>query len=502
MSTSFAEYRYKSRPAIGRVNIIDRIVRELRTRRLNVVGARSTGKSCLARAVATDLRIREMFQGVVSCDLKNHACEGDEAFLKALTGDMHHQLPESVSKVLLDPKAGLPYEDALNETVEEWHSSGQRILIILDGIDDAFLSLGDGWEFLCGLVEHESVQFLCTSRRRIRELCNTRAKVGSNMHQRFKNPIDLPPLDAADIESIAAVGGSTPATGVAAALLSWTGGHAAITIALCDEAQGRINPGASLTVEAIKEAAQQMVSEPCEELELAWGDIQADERELFIMACRTGEVPAFGTNGARLQKLGFLKLESGVLKPGCRLMREFAGKAASGVALFREWFGTGTAYLASMKQVLTLRVGPEKEDEPDVIRNVRDAIEAIERPDKAARAFRDIVKEAIELIWDAELPKREVPYFTAGPDWLCRERRWPTDNTGSLIMLNMMTNDRKWATPPKQVNRKIFAMVSFLTLAGDFKNHQHDQKMTAGFLASAVATAVELVGEMKLVGLL
>lgn len=498
---TFSDYRYKDLPALGRTALITKLQRELGRRNISLTGPRRTGKSCVARALAAHETTKKMFNGIVLCDLKGRGIDGDESFYQALLQDMRSQLQSGVSSEWLDPALESPVEEKLNTTADDWDSAGHKVLFILDSIDDAFVSLDAAWSFLCNFVERASVTFLCTSRKRIRELCNTREKRDSMMSDRFRNPIDIEPLDAADLSAILSIEG-VEAGGVPAAVLSATGGNPSLVIALCDEASKLTGQG-SIQVEHINTAAQTLVQERAEDLELIWQELDPDERDLFIAAGRTGEVPTSSPCARKLRCLGLLVNAGGSLKPGCRLMQDFGASAGKGTALFKEWFGTEAAYLNSMKQVLSLRLGPKAEEEGELVANVRDAIESMERPDKAARSFRDIAASALELIWDSETPKREVPYFTrGGPAWLCADRRWPENNSGYLTLLDMLTDDRKWATAPKRANRKHFVLITHIQHAGDFKNHQNGADMTTAFLVATVASAVELVNEMRAVGLI
>ena len=496
---TFSDYRFKSQPALGRAALITQLQRELARRNINLTGPRGTGKSCVVRALAAHDATKKLFTAIVFCDLKGRGIDGDETFYQALVQDIRGQMPLAVSTEWLDPSLESPVEEKLNTTVDDWESAGHKVLFILDGIDEPFVSLQGAWSFLCNFVERAPVTFLCTSRKRIRELCNTREKRDSLMSDRFKNPIDIQPMTLEDITAILQIAG-VESSGVASALLSASGGNPSLVIALCEEAM-KLADQEHLQVRHVNTATQVLVQEGVEELELIWQELDPDERDVFITAGRIGEVTPPNNGARKLRGFGLLANAGGVLKPTCRLMQDFGTGAAKGTVLLKEWFGTEASYLHSMKQVLALRLGPKADEECELVSNVRDAIESMERPDKASRAFRDIAEEAMNVIWDVESPKRTVPALKGGPPWLVRDRIWP-EKPGALVeLLDLVTDDRKWENPPKKANRKHFALIAHIQHAGDFKNHQNGVDMTPAFLVATLASAVELVHEMRSVGL-
>jgi hypothetical protein len=495
---TFFDYRYKKPPALGRATLITQLQRDLRRRNINLTGPRRTGKSCMARAIAQDATTLQNFQGIVFCDLKDRGIDGDDGFFGTLIHDMCEQLPAEVRSEWLEIKEASPIEK-LNATADDWAKAGQSILFVLDGIDDTFMSLGPAWSFLCNFVERDEVTFLCTSRRRIRELCNTREKRDSVMSDRFTNPKEIEPLNEEDLAAIVAVEGPV-GTGVASSVMTWSGGNPALAVALCEKAS-ELAGGITLQLEHINAAANALVKEPPDVMELIWQDLDPNERDAFLTAWQTGELPPSSNSFRRLRSLGLLASTATGLKPLCHLMRDYAASQAKGSTLFKEWFGNEPSYLTSMKQVLTLRLGPKADDETTLVTNVRDAIEAMDRPDKAARAFRDIAEEALELIWDEECPGRKVPALRNGPRWLMNDRIWPDKPGSCLELLNCLTDDRAWESHPKKLNRKHFVLISHVQYAGDFKNHKNGADMTTAFLIATVASAVELVNEMRAVGL-
>jgi len=107
----------------------------------------------------------------------------------------------------------------------------------------------------------------------------------------------------------------------------------------------------------------------------------------------------------------------------------------------------------------------------------------------------------MNVIWDVESPNHTVPALKSGPPWLVRDRIWP-DKPGALVeLLDLITDDRKWESQPRKANRKHFVLIAHIQHAGDFKNHRNGADMSPAFLVATVASAVELVHEMRAVGL-
>ena len=120
-------------------------------------------------------------------------------------------------------------------------------------------------------------------------------------------------------------------------------------------------------------------------------------------------------------------------------------------------------------------------------------------PKDAAIWFRQIANRALDLIWNAELPDRQIP-----ADWI---EQWEQDNEWTLDLdtlpssrgfqcdiLRAMTNTRKGNSKiyARFVSKSNALLVSHIQNVGDFGQHTDGQEVSLEVAVAFCLSAIEL----------
>jgi hypothetical protein len=204
-----------------------------------------------------------------------------------------------------------------------------------------------------------------------------------------------------------------------------------------------------------------------------------------------------------LTERGFVHETSNKLnRPNRLLGRYLADQPHEGNALVR-LFGTDEAYRKNLKGVLERRIAQLVGTDTTLKRYLERSTEDMpDHPDILLGNIRGIVNQAFELIWNAEIPNRQIP-----SGWMAiwkrnNERRveeWETtfpQGVHRVRLLNVMTGTEKSASCARYVTKTTYVLINAVHGFGDFGQHLEGAPVNTGTAYAALHLCIELATEL------
>ncbi len=194
-------------PMLGRTSLVrqveDHWLRVEIPRHVSVVGPAYYGKSVLLRHLADVHRNGSVcYVTTAYIDLRVGTPESDGAFMERLADSVKEALrPIHPAAEWLDIE-DVSVHERLDVVFKGLEDDGKRLLVVLDGFDDALAQTEltpKLWSQLRSMAERPSLRLLTGSRRPLRELCRTGETRASPLWNIFYHePVRVHALDAAD----------------------------------------------------------------------------------------------------------------------------------------------------------------------------------------------------------------------------------------------------------------------------------------------------------------
>ena len=178
---------------------------------------------------------------------------------------------------------------------------------------------------------------------------------------------------------------------------------------------------------------------------------------------------------------------------------------APDIADLKRLFGDASGFEAHVRSLLELRLTQvtRPEVDRDLCEFVGSAVHNIAVPRNALIWVRSIADRALALIWQAELPPdRSLPaawltgWEQAGESVWHDQGKLPRNSGGQCGILRLVTGTEHTPRQSKYVTRTTYLLVNHLHSVGNFGQHLSgfpEAKVTIGFAASVVLTAISLV---------
>lgn len=467
--------------AIGRSKITDSIIDRLINEHVSIVGSHYIGKSCLLRCVADQISSRSEFDDVVMWDLRHPIVNDDDEFYRELSEALKNQIKNS------DSDANQYFQEASNQCykgISEFFdfiaSNSKRVLIIMDGLDHPLSSGNIGvkvWNNMCALSDKLSATFLTASRERIFKLCDTKEIAGSHFWERLKDPVELGALNESEINEflgdLESIGEIDP--GARKEIRNWTGGIPILLLRLCDLLYDAAASGTTrITNQTVNEAAERCLNEGRDDLEAIWENCGTVVKTTFLEIIESQEILSSDVNEEvkKCLLLSGLALPAGnKLKTGARLIAKFSESEKQGVATIQNLFGKKETYESNIQALAGIRLASAQCPEKDFYDIIEAAIEKIHQPGICMNNIRNIVDYAFDYIWAIEASDGEIPRFTKGESTF---GKLPIDLGKQVGILRKLAMG-SYGVTPKKVNRKIYALISFLQDAGNLGQHRRQE---------------------------
>jgi hypothetical protein len=361
------------------------------------------------------------------------------------------------------------------------------------------------WDTLLSFAELSSVRFVTGSRRRLREICQSRDSQTSDFWRIFADPPFLLGAYAAHdwdpVLAPLAARGIILQPGARTEVVNWTGGIPVLVNGLC----GRIwteEEDRTVTGPEINEHAVRLLDEAPEYLRALWEDPREEERgDLATLATGQG-LPVGAIPRERLQSLrlrGYVAPENGPLRLSCRLMERYAREHGTPVTDLRRLFGDAPDYLRNMRGVLELRLAQIEGVPEDLASRVLQMIDVLHQPDLLVERVRGLVNRAFFLVWQRALPHGRIPEDWT-EEWRFQGERnppaggIPDEGTRRCYLLRLITDPRRTGRTP--ISRQTYLLLNYLQPVGDFGQHLEGEEPYAGFAVATCQAGIELVAQL------
>lgn len=486
---------------------------------VSVVGPRYIGKTVFLNAVAAHFSEKnEHFSACLYWNVGHHTPEDDSSF--------YREFAKQVSKVLtsVNPEVAdyLNSDEVDYEILADGFSTlaekGQRLLAIVDSLDNlrhnAKLSK-NLWDSLRALAEMPSLRFLMGSQRPLHEVCALPEARTSPFWNLFPETITLAAFDDDDWSQMLSPFAERRIgfeKGARTELLKATGGMPFLLSALCERLWEETPDESLITDEDIQKLVKRFdgentfVDKMRDKLDDLWADCEEEERGVVAeLAAGTALESGSMSRGCllSLKHRGFVREEGRALKL-CSTIEEYVKVYKPQATELPRLFGSKEDYERNIKTVLKLRFNQLQGVDEKLVGYVKYALEKLEEPDILVEEIRGLVNRAFTIIWDRELPDRQIPpEWTVGWKMTDRDGNPPEINPpqGRVMgggarcrLLKLMTDPRKAGTT--RVSRTTFYMLDFLHSVGDFGQHLDESNTPEGFIHVVCLTAIELCEQL------
>lgn len=502
-------------PTLGRVAILQKMTGALTKSipdHLQVVGPRFAGKTVLLHELAARLRqAGSPYTAVVVWDLGHQTPGTDALFMQRLARELSAALRASHPDYAehLRSTQDNPYQD-IAEVLNALKDEGVKVLAIMDGFDKP-LSNGqltrNLWDQLRELALSHSLRLVTASRRTLRDLIRHPDAQTSDFWNIFDpTPVRIGCFDEKDLTSVLATMPELQlAAGAQTELWNASNGFPVLVLGVLNAVCETVAAGA-VSAETMRAACDSAFPMLRDKLDALWIDCPPSCHDLMRRVLDEGSVTRTGiavTDAETLIERGFVHTAANKLQRPSRLLGRYLEEQPNeGSALVR-LFGTADAYQKNLKGVLERRIGQLSGVDPSLRRYLERATGDLpDCPDVFMTNVRGIVDRSFDLIWQAEVPNKQIP-----SEWIST---WEYNKEGGLDklktafpqgvhrvrLLNLITGTDKSSPCAKHVTRGTYVLMNATHAFGDFGQHQEGSPIDLGTAYSALHLCVELAAAL------
>jgi hypothetical protein len=495
-------------PLLAREKQVGLISGRLVQKHVCVVGPKNFGKSVLLYGLAAQLLRSGAFTACLYWDLRHHIPDSDAEFYATFAKEIAKQLKSKTDDLKTFLSDCSKFEP-IHYVFEDQHDQGERVLLILDGMDDTLEGgslTKNVWDNLRSLSDIPTLRFATGSRQPLRTLCACKESKSSDFWNIFHpEPIRLGAFEDNDWEKFTTPLNESDITlngGALSQLKRWTGGCPLLSAAMCAHAlESRLN--GVITSDQINELAASVETIYRPFIDDLWDDCRSLLQGYIIEVCAAGtyeasKVPA--ADAEELQLRGYISQNREGIRCSNQFLENCSKRSGHILPDIRRLFGEPDSFDRNIKTLLEVRLEQVSGGDRELTDYVSLAIQELGRPHVSIAQVRNISARALKLIWDVELKDRTIP-----KEWTNKWKfdgvmappsgKLRSDEGGQLQVLNLLTDDRK-SVPAKATERSTFCLVSFLHSVGNLGQHRRSV-VSAGFAASVCFAAIQLVEELS-----
>ena len=506
-------------PMLGRAALMGRIDKHLRKPspdHVSVVGPARYGKSVLLHHAAATYRDGiEQYVTAAYVDLRRgEPPASDREFMRRIAKEIKTAL-QAVRPELAEyfEFEDLPEYDVLDLVFDQLEKDGVRLLAVLDGFDDALAGTGltrNLWDQLRTLAQRPSLLLVTGSRRPLRELCRTGESRASPFWNIFHyEPVRVHALDETDwpafLQPLRDAGCELDES-ARKAIVNWTGGVPVLVCALLDILWTE-HQRARVSMQVIDQAAERLLRDPSGLLGPLWDDCDHEVRSDLDALSKDG-IPLTRSVVRRPSVVdrGFGRVSHNRIRGSCRLMQRYAEEQAPAMTDLNRVFGSRHGFDRHIRDLLELRLKQIRTSGADeeLCRFVGYAVQHIAPwPQDALTWVRSIAEQALEVVWNAELPQDRTLPAEWTREWDDNyvqyqhdQGRLPRPRGQQCSILRLATGTERTTRCTKHITKTTFLLLDHLQSVGNFGQHRADAtetEVTIGFAAAVVLSAISLV---------
>ncbi|MGK7902318.1 MAG: hypothetical protein AB4352_13060 [Hormoscilla sp.] len=498
----------------GRQKLLEQLTRQLvkpTPDHVQVVGPKLIGKTVFLKHVVDRFQSEgKSYDTAIYWDLGHQTPSSDNQFLCRFAEELKSALMPVTPEVANEIEPGSEdLWDILPEVLEFLEDEGQRLLAVLDGFDRVLGMTSitrNLWDYLRSLAEKKSLSLVTGSRRPLREICKTEASQTSDFWNIFNpTPLKVSIFEESDWPELLSPFQdlliSFDSSGQKE-LINWSGGVPILAAAICSGIWSQVESGATVSKQQVDATANQVLDRYRTILDELWDDcsveVQSDLIDLAKQDLPLSQIPP--DRCKILEERGYGSSSGSKLRASCRFIQEYAAQQGSQVNDLRRLFGNIQSYKKNVRSLLELRLAQIQNADPELQRRIRRAIEDLHpEPKDAIIWFRQIADRVLELIWNAEVPDRQIPpewieQWEQDNEWKQDQSRLPGSRGIQCEILRVMTNTRKGNTNicARFVSKSTAILVSHIQTVGDFGQHTEGQEVSLEVAVAFCLSAIEL----------
>lgn len=492
-------------PMLGRRQLFDQLVRQLTKAspdHVSVVGPCHYGKSVLLQHLATQFAPGQgEYLTAAYWDLRHNTPDSDASFLSGFATVLKNALTEIENELAsyID-LSGNTLRDEVALVLTELANEKKRILIVMDGFDHVLAATGisrNTWDMLRSFAQMTSLRLVTGSRQRLRELCKTEDSATSDFWEVFNpNPLRVGRFEDHDWDDVLQpfqTRGINFDSSAKKEISNWTGGVPVLVVALLQGAYDSTPDGSQLSKTDIDRFAARTAEERRDVIAALW-DACPSEIQCEVVDLQTRlELPFSEVNEDRRREMelrGIATPTRNSLKPGSRLVGDYAQQQSSGLESLRRLFGDSERFSKHSRSMIELRLSQVRSVDVDLTNSVTKAIRDLNHPPDCITWARRIANRAFQLIWGKEMPNGEIPL-----EWMedlrATDRRIPAGGRACRVLQQATGTD----TTPRlttHISKRTYTLVNFIHSVGDHGQHLSDDDVSWSYAASFCFAAVEL----------
>jgi hypothetical protein len=479
---------------------------------LQVIGARFAGKTVLLTELIRRLwAAGQPYTAIIHWDLGHRTPADDGEFLERLRQELvkalrvHH--PDYAKH--LEGAEGSAFEE-MSAVLEILNGDG-KVLAVLDGFDKA---LANGrltrnlWDQMRELAAKPSLRLVTASRRTLRELIRHPDAQTSDFWNIFEpSPIRVGCFDDQDLEAVLERMPEVQLSGGARTeLLGATNGYPVLTLEVLNTIAAA-DPGSTVSPDAMRNSIDSAYPALRDRLDALWADCPSTAQDLFRLASERSTVPRAEATAADLEWLvdrGLVHAPGGKLQRPNRMLARLLGEMPNDTTALARLFGAPDAYEANLRDVFERRVAQLAGLDGTLRRYLEKGLEDLpHHPSVLLTHIRGFLDHVFELIWQVELPSRQIP--SAWLDtWKFNDERgidsWLSKfpQGGSRVrLLELMTGTDKSDKTARYVSRGTKELMDAAWGIGNFGQHQEGARIDVGTAYAALHVCIELAASLQ-----